>query len=113
MVMFGLMDIKLEAMNSWEDDMKLLEENGWEVECESPFEIRYKDGGAFASGMAAQIVLDDLQHERDNAFSEQDMKDCFTAGVNRGVTIAAIITKHDLGEEFPSYQEYMKKFEEE
>jgi len=98
-------------MSTWEDDMKLLEDNGWVVECESPFEICYKDGGAFASGHAAQIVLDDLQHEKDNAFSEQDMHDCFNAGVNRGITIASIITKRDLGEEFPSYQEYMKKFE--
>ena len=94
------------------EDEKLLEENGWFVECESPFEIRYKDGGAFASGLAAQIVLDDLKHERDNAFSEQDMHDCFMAGVNRGVTIAAIITHRDIGEEFPTYQQYMKRFEE-
>jgi len=100
---------------SWEIDFKedidLLEKNGWDVECHSPFEIRFKDGGAFASGLAAQIVLDDLKHERDNAFSEQDMHDCFNAGVNRGVTIAAIITRHDLGEEYPTYQEYMKRFE--
>jgi len=95
-----------------EEDIKLLEDNGWDVECHSPFEIRFQDGGAFATGLAAQIVLDDLKYERDNAFSEQDMKDCFSAGINRGVTIAAIITKHDLGEEFPCYQEYMKKFEE-
>jgi len=95
-----------------EEDIKLLEDNEWVVECESPFEIRHEDGGAFASGCAADIILWDLKHERDNAFSEQDMKDCFAAGVNRGVTIAAIITRRDLGEEFPTYQEYMKKFEE-
>ena len=92
--------------------IKLLEENDWIVECESPFEIRYSDGGAFATGLAAQIVLDDLKHERDNAFTEQDMHDCFNAGINRGITIAAIITKRDLGEDFPNYKEYMKKFEE-
>jgi len=95
-----------------EDDIKLLEDNGWEVECHSPFEIRYEDGGAFASGCAADIILWDLKHERDNAFSEQDMHDCFNAGINRGVTIAAIITRRDLGEEFPTYQQYMKRFEE-
>lgn len=96
-----------------EEDIKLLEDNGWIVECYSPFEIRYHDGGAFASGLAANIVLDDLKYERDNAFSEQDMHDCFNAGVNRGITIAAIITKHELDEEFPTYQEYMKRYEEE
>ena len=91
------------------NDIKLLEENGWIVECESPFEIRTKDG-SFASGEAAQIVLDDLKYERANEFSEQDMHDSFNAGVNRGVAIAAFITKHDLKEEFPTYKEYMKKY---
>jgi len=95
-----------------EEDIKLLEDNGWDVECHSPFEIRFQDGGAFATGLAAQIVLDDLKYERDNAFSEQDMKDCFSAGINRGVNIAAMLRNIDLGETYPAYQEYMKKFEE-
>jgi len=97
---------------SWEEDMKLLEANGWEVECESPFEIRTKDG-SFASGEAAYIVLNDLKSETVERFSEQDMNDCFNAGVNRGVTIACIITKRDLEAEFPTYREYMKKYDEE
>ena len=97
-----------------EDDIKLLEENGWEVECESPFEIRYEDGGAFASGMAADLVLWDLKHERDNAFSEQDMKDCFVAGTNRGVGIATLLINRDKEflKEFPNYENYMKKYNE-
>lgn len=95
------------------DDEKLLEDNGWIVECESPFEISYSDGGASASGLAATIVLDDLKHERDNAFNELDMHDCFNAGTNRGVAITAMIMKKEIGEEYPTYQEYMKKFEEE
>lgn len=37
-------------------EKKLLEEEGWAVECESPFEIRHADG-SFASGQAADIVL--------------------------------------------------------
>ena len=49
-------------MSTWEDDMKLLEENGWEVECESPFEIRSKDGG-FASENAAYMILASLKEE--------------------------------------------------
>jgi len=100
-------------MESFEEDVRLLEENDWEVECWSPFEIRYEDGGSFASGLAARIILDDIKHERDNAFSEQDMHDSFNAGVNRGVTITCILTKRDIGEEFPSYQEYMKRYDEE
>lgn len=39
------------------NDIELLEKYGWVVECESPFEIRDKDGN-FASGIAADIVLD-------------------------------------------------------
>ena len=95
------------------EDIKLLEENGWIVECQLPFEIRYEDGGAFASGCAADIVLNDLKYEKNYGFSEQDMHDSFNAGVNRGVTIAAIITKRDIGEEFPTYNEFMKRYEEE
>ena len=98
-------------MDTFEEDIKLLEANGWEVECHSPFEIRTKDG-SFASGEAAIIVLNDLKYEHHFKFTEPDMRDAFSAGVNRGVTIAAIITKHDLGEEFPPYKEYMKKYDE-
>lgn len=98
-------------MSSWEEDIKLLEDNNWEVECQSPFEIRTKDG-SFASGEAAYIILEYLRTERDNAFSEQDMKDCFSAGISRGVYVAAIIMKRDLGEEFPPYKEYMEKYKE-
>jgi hypothetical protein len=38
------------------EDEILLEENGWEIECTSPFEIR-ANNGSFASGEAAWIVL--------------------------------------------------------
>ena len=95
------------------EDKKLLEDNGWEVECESPFEICHEHCDASATGLVAYIVLENLKAERDNAFSEQDMNDCFNAGVNRGVTIACIITKRDLEAEFPTYREYMKKYDEE
>ena len=101
-------------LNDRENDIKLLEENDWIVECESPFEIRYSDGGAFATGLAAQIVLDDLKHERDNAFSEQDMSDCFHAGVNRGVGIAGALINRRIYflDGTQTYKEYIKKFEE-
>ncbi len=38
----------------------LLKENGWEIECESPFEIRHKDG-SFASMNAAYSVVEELR----------------------------------------------------
>lgn len=43
-------------------DEKLLEQHGWEVECESPFEIRHEDG-SFATGQAAKAVLAELLAE--------------------------------------------------
>ena len=44
-------------------DVELLEKNGWEIECESPFEIS-KDG-SFATNQAANIVLAHLREEED------------------------------------------------
>jgi hypothetical protein len=40
----------------------LLERNGWEVECESPKEIRHSDG-SFATGQAVNYVLIGLDRE--------------------------------------------------
>jgi hypothetical protein len=37
----------------------LLKENGWEIECESPFEIRHKDG-SFATMKAAYSIVEEL-----------------------------------------------------
>ena len=47
-----------------EKDKKLLNDNGWEVECHSPFEIRTKDG-SFASGQGAWMVLHWLRYQND------------------------------------------------
>lgn len=44
------------------EDEELLNKAGWEVECESPFEIRHEDG-SFATQQAAEIVLDALKEE--------------------------------------------------
>lgn len=46
-------------MNS--DDKRVLEKNGWTIECESPFEIRHTDG-SFATGQAARLVLEALMN---------------------------------------------------
>ena len=46
-------------MFTWADNYTLLERHGWEVECESPFEIRHEDG-SFATKQAATIVLSAL-----------------------------------------------------
>jgi len=43
-------------------DEKILESNGWTIECNSPFEIRHEDG-SFATGQAADIVLSSVKDE--------------------------------------------------
>lgn len=44
-----------------ENDKLILEKNGWVIECESPFEIRNKETGDFATGFAAKIVIESLK----------------------------------------------------
>jgi glycerophosphoryl diester phosphodiesterase len=43
-----------------DSDIKILEDNGWMVECESPFEISQNDG-SFASNYAAKLILETLK----------------------------------------------------
>lgn len=45
-------------------DKVLLDENGWQVECESPLEIRHEDGST-ATGTGAEIVLAYYQRQSD------------------------------------------------
>jgi ribA/ribD-fused uncharacterized protein len=42
-------------------DEDYLKEEGWVVECESPFEIRHNESGSFASGHAAYAVIRDIK----------------------------------------------------
>lgn len=50
----------------------ILEMEGWEIECESPFEIRDKDGN-FARGLAAKIVVDKFREDRRNRIGKEAM----------------------------------------
>jgi len=45
-------------------DEEILKEHDWEMECESPLEIRHKDG-SFASGSAAILVIADIRYGDD------------------------------------------------
>jgi len=47
-----------------EDDKKILEENGYSVDCESPFEISNENGDQ-ATGECAWIVLQYLKMDED------------------------------------------------
>lgn len=42
------------------NDEELLNKNGWEIECQSPFEIRHKNG-SFATMDAAYIIVSKLK----------------------------------------------------
>lgn len=45
---------KIRKLNT---DEAVLERHGWEIVCQSPFEIRHKEDGSFATGSAAHTVL--------------------------------------------------------
>lgn len=49
---------------NFDEDIEFLERNDWIVECQSPFEIRSKDGYSFARGQAAYMILDQLREEQ-------------------------------------------------
>lgn len=46
---------------NYKDEEALLEENGWIVECQSPFEIRHQTSNCVATGEAAYTVLNSLR----------------------------------------------------
>ncbi len=60
----------------------LLKENGWEIECESPFEIRHSDG-SFATMNAAYMILHVLKTNDKNevAVCDHDFISCGTKAV--------------------------------
>lgn len=65
-------------------DRKILADNGWIIECESPFEIRHKDG-SIATGQAAYIVLASLYGDLQEALEEKaKCPDC--NGRGKGIT---------------------------
>ena len=39
---------------------KIFEKLGWTIECESPYEIYHEESNSLATGMAAQIVEEEL-----------------------------------------------------
>lgn len=51
-------------------DFELLEQSGWVVECESPFEIRHVESGSQASDIAADMILGVLQRENEGRLTK-------------------------------------------
>ena len=58
----GLIDSYKASLEINPSDDDILEEFGWVMECESPLEIRH-EGGSFASGYAATLVISQLRTE--------------------------------------------------
>lgn len=42
-------------------EIKLLEDNGWVLECESPFEMRHINGSFITTLSAALIILEEIK----------------------------------------------------
>ena len=62
-----------------EEDIQLLKDDGWIVECESPFEIRQVHGGGVATGYAASIILDTVlkaERKRLRKYYKKHRKTC-------------------------------------
>jgi hypothetical protein len=55
-----------------EENLKLLEENGWTVECQSPLEISH-ESGAFATLYAVDYIIHGLSIEKDNLFGKLNL----------------------------------------
>lgn len=46
-------------------DKEILEKEGWEIICESPFEIEHKESNSSASIWAARAVIDDIKQTKE------------------------------------------------
>ena len=71
-----------------EDDLDLLVDNDWEVESVSPLEIRHIDGH-FATGLAAEYVVDALREETYADEVEEEILDTLRGLKARVDSIAA------------------------
>jgi hypothetical protein len=55
---------------SWSQKIEFLLARGWTVECESPFEIHHEETGGFATGYAAELVIERLMEKEEEDDSE-------------------------------------------
>lgn len=65
-------------------DEEILGYYGWEVECESPYELRNIDG-SFASGQAASCVLNSVREEYINEKYEELMEEMKELGMKNKI----------------------------
>ena len=93
-----------------DEDEALLNANGWEVECWSPFEIRTKDG-SFASQEAAHTVLASLKYDVTPSvvLTFDEVRVCIKALNSMQTTLTLQSCSRDFGsEEF--FEKLLAKF---
>lgn len=54
-------------MRDYEESKKICEKNEYVLECWSPLEIRSEDGTSFASGFAAEVLLEYFEYLEEEA----------------------------------------------
>ena len=65
-------------------EIRMLKAHGWEVECESPFEIRNEECESFARGLAASIVLWAIGNGNfDHDYEPHKCERCHGAGITK------------------------------
>jgi len=56
-------------------DIDLLEQNGWSVDCESPFVITHRESSSEATDIAADMVLGVIQRENDGKPTKKEYEE--------------------------------------
>jgi hypothetical protein len=84
------------------EDVKLLEANGWEVECQPPFEIYNAKLESHATGHIAELVLDTLKDKQaqENKIIEevaQELVDGINKTQNKNTDINTLFTFGGFG----------------
>lgn len=69
---------------TYDEIASLLSRYNWQLECQSPLEIRSKDGEHFATNFAAEVVIEYfmLLDQSDNADEKIDMIERFKVETN-------------------------------
>ena len=53
-------------------DLDLLEQEGWNVDCESPFVITHEESGSEATNIAAELILNMIKEENEGKMLKKE-----------------------------------------
>lgn len=71
------------------EDAELLARLGWDIECESPLELRHRETGSFATKIAALLVIQGLKNQE----AEENQVALPTEGEPRARELAELIQR--------------------